>query len=309
MLEEARVAGGRVDLFGATRGETVLGEYAGEARIIQDPDPEEVAGHAVVYICEHGAAATTILETQGTDNLVIDLTGSEAAERRGSVVHLDLLPPPDTPNGGVGMFSVPHFLSIALAEILDPVQAGPGLRDATAVVLLPAADLGDAGVEELRRQTVNLLNFTTLPVDVFGRQLAFNVIPESLVPDEGPPLSSRIEREVARLLRQDRPRLAARVALVPVFFGHGVMIRVVPGQEVSVSDVEKLLGAARGLEVGCAEPTTTPVESGGSRRSLVSEISTDGTGGVWIWAVLEDAGLASARQAVRLAGALSDPGS
>ena len=37
-LARSRVSGSRVDLYGTTHGEVVLSEYAGEARLIQEPE-------------------------------------------------------------------------------------------------------------------------------------------------------------------------------------------------------------------------------------------------------------------------------
>lgn len=305
-LEESRVPGRQVDLFGATRGETVLSEYAGEARIIQDPDLDDVSDHDVVYVCERGPAAETILESLGSTNLLVDMTGSERARSRGRLAHVDMLPPTGSGEAGTGVYTIPHFLSIAIADLLGPLQDGPGLNEVVVVALHPAADLGDAGVEELRRQTVNLLNFTGLPVETFGRQLAFNLIPESLFPLETAGLSARLAGEVGGLLGWSEPRLTASLVMVPVFFGHCLQVRVAPARGVTASVAEEWLRQVPGLEIGGSGNAATPVESGGSGRFLVSDITEDGLGGVWFWAVLEDAGLAAARQAVRLADMLCD---
>ena len=53
-LAEAGVPGTQVDLFGTTEGEVVLADYAGEARLIQEPDPDIIATHDVVFVCETG---------------------------------------------------------------------------------------------------------------------------------------------------------------------------------------------------------------------------------------------------------------
>ena len=55
-LAKHGVPAAQVDLYGTTKGEVVLSEYAGEARMIQDPDAEDLAHHELIFICGETAA-------------------------------------------------------------------------------------------------------------------------------------------------------------------------------------------------------------------------------------------------------------
>ena len=66
------VAGARVDLYGITRGEVVLSDYAGEARMIQEPDVEELARHELIFICEPGEVLQRLPEA-APSAVIIDL--------------------------------------------------------------------------------------------------------------------------------------------------------------------------------------------------------------------------------------------
>jgi len=175
-LERARISGKRVDLYGTSRGEALISEYHGEARLIQDPDLDEIARHDLIFLCERGEVAGHVLRQAGSDSLVIDLLDSSP----GKVprVHLDINPQ-IAEASGTGRFAVPHPLTLTLAELLNPLERGPGVAEASAVIVRPAADFGKEGVEELREQTMQLLSFAEVPVETFGRQLAFNIIPQS----------------------------------------------------------------------------------------------------------------------------------
>ena len=70
---------------------------------------------------------------------------------------------PDAAKEHDGRLAVPHPVAILLADLLAPLERELGLRDAVAVVLRPAADFGQDGIEELREQTVRLLNFSEIP--------------------------------------------------------------------------------------------------------------------------------------------------
>ena len=200
------IPGERVDLFGLTRDEAVLSEYAGEARLIQEPEPEEVMRHDVIFLCEITEVTRRILSLRGPKTLVVDTVGCAGDREDTPVVHMDINPQ-DAVSGG-GLIAVPHPISAMLSEVLHAVDAGPGVRGATATVLRPAADFGDDGLEELREQTVRLFSFADAAREVLCAQLSFNVVPERLRSGGGPSLDRRVEWEVGPINAWSEPRLA-----------------------------------------------------------------------------------------------------
>lgn len=295
-LAAREIPGERVSLFGAARGEVVLSEYRGEARLVQEADPEEIARHAVVFLCERDEATLRALEAPGCEALVLDLLGSGSGRR---LVHAQLRPP--SPGERGRFFTVPHGLAAVLAELLAPLARRVGVREAVAVVLRPAADFGRAGLEELREQAVRLLRFEPFPTDVFGRQLAFNLIPESILPTADAALEQRVRSEVAELLGWRTPRLAVRLLTAPVFHGHGISLRFVPERRATVEEVAGSWVGLRALSSPGSAGPATPLDSREIRHTSVSEVADDGLGGFWIWAVASEAGAAAAEQALEVA--------
>jgi aspartate-semialdehyde dehydrogenase len=301
-LAERGVPGSRVDLYGTVpSGEAVLSEYDGEARLIQDPDPREVGGHEVVFLCEPGEASERLLSLASPRSVVIDL-GRIRKEFR--VAHAELLPPASSDLERP--IAVPHSISVLLAELLHPLDASFALTDATAVVLRPAADFGEGGLEELREQTIRLLSFEKPPTETFGRQLAFNVIPQHLLPGGDETLERRVAEEVAELLGWNGGRLALRLLTVPLFYGHGVLLRVRPGGSPSEADVTACIAATAGLKPPGKTAVGTPMEAAVVPGKTVSRVSEDGAGGFWLWAVLGDASALGAAAAVSLAALIAD---
>jgi len=300
-LEALRIPGHRVALFGTSPGEALLGEYAGEARLIQEPAADEIRGHSAVFVCETESASERLLGGAAQDGLVLDLTDSEWGRDRGRLAGSRR---GEEPAATRGVLRIPHVLSSTVADMLRPIDRGPGLREASVVVFRPASDFGEPGVEELRAQTVNLLNFFEVPKAVFGRQLAFNLLPQSLVPSGRTSPEDRIVRETADLLGHDRPRVTARLVVVPVFLGHGILARVAPREPLEgAAAVRDLLQADEDapVAVDVASGARSILDTEQIAGTLVSEIKSDGLGGFWIWATVEDAGSTWARSAVRWA--------
>jgi len=298
-LVSAGVPGSRIDLYGTTRGEVLLSEYAGEARMIQEPVLEEIAEHEIVFICEEGEVSRRIVSVATADCVIIDLLDCLPADARTRRVRLDVDPDIDRPGAG-GCFVVPHPLTLLIAGVLQPLEREIGVAEAMAVVIRPAADFGEPGLEELREQTMGLLRFAEVPTETFGRQLAFNVIPQTRLPGLDPGVESRIAAETTELLGWTEPRLGVRLLAAPIFHGHGVQMHFRPNVDVPLERVISVLREAGSLGEGDA--AATPLEA--EARISLSDVAGDGLGGFWMWAVAREAEARGAEQAVRFAASL-----
>jgi len=297
-LEAARVASKKVDLFGHSEGDVLLSEYAGEARMIQAPEIDEIATYSVVLICEGGESTLRLAEGFGPQQTVIDLVGG-LPEKIGAKL-LD----PRTGSGEslAGFYAVPHPLALMLSDLLSPIERGPGVEQCVAVVVRPAVDYGEAGVEELRQQTVRLLNFVELPVATFGRQLAFNIVPESGLSCSVPGFEQEVTRQVGVLLGWDRDRLALRFLAAPLFYGHAVELHLRTPNGAGLEELRRAL-IDNGLEPGEERGplVSTPMEVADERTIRLGELSADGLGGFWLWAVAGGSNSRAAEFAVDLA--------
>ncbi len=303
-LARCRIAGERVNLYGSEAGaEMVLSEYDGEARMIQEPDVNEILGHDVVFLCETGKVVQSIVEEQDPEALVIDVAGGGVGDRPAPLLHS--AEQAETLGEECNLLQVPHPLSAVLAEVLAPSEQALGVERASAVVLRPASDFGEEGVEELRDQTVRLLNFADAPKEVFGRQLVFNVVPQQLFDREGH-VERRIGEELSRTFGWDRPRFGLQLVTVPVFYGHSIALNLVPAAETNPAALAALLGERSELDVALDEGVATPVEVTGDRRTSVAGIRPDRLGGFHLWLVAGEASRAAAAQAIAAAGRLRD---
>ena len=69
-----------------------------------------------------------------------------------------------------------HPAVIVISSLLLRLAARFPLKTAVAQVFSSASESGSRGVEELQRQTVNILSFQKIPDKIFGAQLAFNLL-------------------------------------------------------------------------------------------------------------------------------------
>jgi len=136
-----------------------------------------------------------------------------------------------------------HPAVIAIALLLERLQQAAPIRFAAATVLEPSSELGRAAMDELHQQTVNLLNFQSLPRAVYDAQAAFNML--GGVGEEAQVSLSRVEDRIRRhyeaLTGGRGPALAVQVLHAPVFHGHTFSIAVELEHPVETMALEEAL--------------------------------------------------------------------
>jgi len=156
---------------------------------------------------------------------------------------------------------------------------------------------------------VNILSFQKIPHQIFGAQLAFNVLSRLGASGTGEltALEKRLRRQLHQYLGDRVPRPALRLFQVPVFYSTGVSLYVETAQPVTA---EAATAALTGERIKVRRPNLnapTQVEVTGSSDILVDSISIDSEHprGLWLWAVADNFHLA-ASNAVELAASFRE---
>ena len=150
---------------------------------------------------------------------------------------------------------------------------------------------------------MRLFNFSSVPTDVFGTQLAFNVVPYRGVGRVH--LEERITEEVQRIMGGTAARLTVRMVLVPVFHGHAISLDIGVEREYDLEEISRVFDDGRGVTRG---DVWTPLDAAGDRHTSVPEISAGAAGGLRLWAVSGETDKIPANQAVRLADQIAGIG-
>jgi aspartate-semialdehyde dehydrogenase len=202
-----------------------------------------------------------------------------------------------------------HPAVIVISGLLLRLAARFPVKNAVAEVFSSASEFGSRGVEELQRQTVNILSFQNIPNKVFGAQLAFNLLARLGRSGKGEmgALESRLHRQLHHYLGGRVPVPAMRLLTVPVFYSVGVSLYVEMAEPVTTEAATAALAGERIKVRGSSLDAPTQVEVTGSSDILVDNISVDAgrPNGLWLWAVADNLHLA-ATNAVELAASLRE---
>lgn len=150
-----------------------------------------------------------------------------------------------------------HPAAIALALMLERLQRLGAIRNVAATVLEPASEYGRAALDELHQQTVALLSFQSVPMEVYDLQVAFNTVASfgesakvNLADSE-----ARIRRHYAVLSGGRLPKLSLQLIHVPVFHGHTYSVAVEYERPIALAELEATLSAPH-LEVMLGDSDT-----------------------------------------------------
>jgi aspartate-semialdehyde dehydrogenase len=217
----------------------------------------------LAFFCTRSAVSQRYAEAAAAEAWVID--ASSAFRGRGEVplivadVNGDVL----AGSGTRGLIALPGSASVALATVLAPLHALAGLERVEVATYQAVSGSGRAAMEALAAETVDLLGSRKTKKYSFGKQIAFNVIPQVDVIDaDGVSLEERrLLEETRRVLGLPQLAINATAVRVPVFFGHSFAVHVSFMRDVTVYGAAEVLRRSNGIgliEAGSVQQFPTP---------------------------------------------------
>jgi aspartate-semialdehyde dehydrogenase len=263
----------------------------------------------LVFFCGRAALSERYALAAAAHAWVID--GSAAFRARPDVplVAADVNSQALAQVGARGLVALPGSASVALATALAPLHALAGLIRVDVATYQAVSGSGRGAVDELAGETVAMLSGKPAKGRAFGRQIAFNVIPQvdALQTDGVSREERRLWEETRRVL--DLPTLAinATAVRVPVFFGHSLAVHAAFERSLELADALAVLQRGRGLSVidpdSAAEFPTPATLATAPDRVYVGRLRADLTRdrGLNFWVVADNVRKCAAHNAVSVA--------
>jgi aspartate-semialdehyde dehydrogenase len=292
ILRERSFPAARVVLLDSTGTATgALTEVGDEPAVVIAVSDDELEDLDLVFFCGPAAQNREWIERAEDDAFyAVDLSQPSAIENaRLAVAGINL----DEVTDADRTIISPHPVAIPIALMLHQLESLGRVESCTATVVQPASEFDQPGIEELARQTVNVLNIQSVPKKVFDRQLAFNLYPAAERNEE------HIVAQI-RALVDPHTQLALLVTQGTIFHGHTFSLFI---RTEKTLDAEQIKGALRtNAAITVAEPDDQfgTIDAAGKDEVLVAEVRPDPSirGGFWIWAVCDNLRRGSALNAV-----------
>lgn len=150
-----------------------------------------------------------------------------------------------------GIIANPNCSTMQMLVALGPIHRQYGIERINVATYQSTSGAGRSGMEELGRQTAELLNFQTPDPKKFPVQIAFNLIPhiDEFLDNGYTREEMKLVWETRKILGDDSIRVNPTAVRVPVFYGHSEAVNVETREPISAAEVRALLEASSGVEV------------------------------------------------------------
>lgn len=203
----------------------------------------------------------------------------------------------------------PNCSTIQMLVALKPIHDAVGIKRISVATYQAVSGAGTSGIEELAKQTAELLNGRDAECSAFPRQIAFNALPQiDVFLDNGYTKEEmKMVWETQKIFEDDSIRVSATCVRIPVFYGHSEAVQIETAKPISDQEVRSLLENAPGVLVmderkDGGYPTAVH-ESAGHDAVFVGRIRQDIslTNGISMWVVSDNVRKGAALNSVQIA--------
>ncbi len=168
------------------------------------------------------------------------------------------------------LVSVADSLTSQLLSAIKPLVDAAGLGRLQVTNLISASSHGKSAVDGLAGESARLLNGVPADDHFFGRQLAFNLLPQ-LADAEGSVASERrLVDQVRKVLQDDGLPIAVSSVQAPVFYGNAQIVHVESLRPLSAEEARAELAQAADINLSDEDnyPTQVGDASGNEQLSI-----------------------------------------
>ena len=203
----------------------------------------------------------------------------------------------------------PNCSTMQMLVALAPIHRVAVIERINVATYQSVSGAGRSGMEELGRQTADLLNFHEIKPEKFPAQIAFNLIPHiDVFLDNGYTKEEmKMVWETRKILEDDAIQVNPTCVRVPVFYGHAEAVHVETREKIDATAARAVLEQAEGVVVVDERKPggyPTPVgHAAGKDPVFVGRIREDVShpNGLDMWVVSDNIRKGAALNAVQIA--------
>ena len=211
-----------------------------------------------------------------------------------------------------GIIANPNCSTIQMVVALKPIYDAVGIARINVCTYQAVSGTGKEAIEELGKQTANILNLQPITASIYPKQIAFNVLPQiDVFMDNGYTKEEmKMVWETQKILGDANIMVNATAVRVPVFFGHSEAVHIETRSKITAETVRALLEKAPGVTVMDERKNggypTAVTESSGHDDVFVGRIREDISHpqGIDLWVVGDNVRKGAALNSVQIAEVL-----
>lgn len=206
----------------------------------------------------------------------------------------------------------PNCSTIQMLVALKPIRDKVGIERINVATYQAVSGTGKLAIEELAKQTADLLNGRKPVAKVYPKQIAFNVLPQiDVFLDNGYTKEEmKMVWETKKIFGDESIRVNATCVRVPVFYSHSEAVHIETREPITAAQARELLSNAPGVVVlderNAGGYPTAVTESAGKDGVFVGRIREDIShpNGLNLWIVSDNVRKGAALNSVQIAEVL-----
>lgn len=203
----------------------------------------------------------------------------------------------------------PNCSTIQMLVALKPIYDAVGIERIIVSTYQAVSGAGNGGVDELAKQTTELLNGRPAEAKKFPEQIAFNVIPhiDKFLDNGYTKEEMKMQWETKKIFNDNTIEVNATCVRVPVFYGHSEAITIETREKITTEQAHVLLAQAPGvilLDVHGPGGYPTPMKDATGKDAVyVGRVREDISyeKGLNLWVVADNVRKGAALNAVQIA--------
>jgi aspartate-semialdehyde dehydrogenase len=207
-----------------------------------------------------------------------------------------------------GIIANPNCSTIQMLVALKPIKDAVGIARINVATYQAVSGTGKEAIEELAEQTRALFNHKDVKTEVYGKRIAFNVLPQIDVFLENGYTKEEMKMvwETRKIMEDETILVNPTAVRVPVFYGHAEAVHIETRKKITADDARVLLEKAPGVVVmDKHEPGgyPTPIDAAGNDATYVGRIREDISHpmGLNLWVVSDNLRKGAALNSVQIA--------
>lgn len=213
-----------------------------------------------------------------------------------------------------GIIANPNCSTIQMMVALKPIYDAVGITRLNVCTYQAVSGSGKPAMDELAKQTADLLNGRSVESHAYPKQIAFNVLPhiDKFMDNGYTKEEMKMVWETRKIMGDEEILVNPTAARVPVFFGHSEAIHIETRDKITAEQATELLKKSPGIVVlddrNDGGYPTAVTEASGSDPVYVGRIREDISHdkGLNLWVVADNVRKGAALNSVQIAEVLVD---
>jgi len=285
-------------------------EFNGDELIVKDLEKFDFSG-IDIGLFSAGASVSDIYAPEAAEAgaVVIDNTSRFRYEDDVPLIVPEVNPDDVRRYTHRGIIANPNCSTIQMLVALKPLYDAVGIERINVATYQAVSGTGKDAIEELHRQTADLLNGKPISPTVYPRQISFNALPHIDAFQENAYTREEMKMvwETQKIMGDESIRVNPTCVRIPVFYGHSEAVHVETKEKISAAEASRLLSNSPGVVVIDAHQDgaypTAVTEAAGRDPVYVGRLREDISHpkGLNLWVVSDNVRKGAALNSVQIA--------